>query len=65
MKNFELGISWTMTTTVEVAAQNEKDAIHYALVEMRRPNDGHYLGSSMTVDSVEEMRTPTNLLRVK
>jgi len=63
MCKFELQVSWTMATTVEIEANSQQEAVNYALTKMRRPEEGEYVGSSMNVDSIEEISPP--LLRVK
>jgi len=64
MKRFEIQVSWTMTTSVEVEAQTGEEACRCVLAGMR-PMDGSFVPFSMRVDSVDEGRReePSKQLR--
>jgi hypothetical protein len=64
MKKFEVHVSWTMATSIEIVANTREEATRRVL-SGTRPSDGGFVPSSMHVDSVEEERgdEPSRRLR--
>lgn len=54
MNRFQLQVSWTVATAVEVEAASSEEATSYALTRMRLPN-GDFVPFSLHVSSVDDM----------
>jgi hypothetical protein len=49
-KEFQVGITWTMTATVPIRAHNLDEALDWAEGDMPLPNNGEYLDDSFEID---------------